>query len=138
MKNFNEFLNEMHSISKFSKLNTPLPINFKFSINAWYSTKEEKNEAIKEFEKYFDIEDHIKLYLLSDRYKNPVWNIELYERGNNQHERHSVRFETVNFMNSIMLLNDPDVITMKEFLKIGLEGIKEYIEMKKNTMKFNI
>jgi hypothetical protein len=135
MKNFYEFLNEMHSISKFNRLEPLIPINFKFSINAWNSTKEEKIAAIQEFGKYFNMEDHICLYLLSDRYKNPVWNIDLYESwGNGGKERHSIRFETVNFMNSTMLLNDLNTITLKEFLKMGIEYVKEYINIKKYNL----
>lgn len=143
MKTYNQFLNEgLQTISKLNRIEPSLPIDFKFSIDARNSTKDEKRLAIKEFEKYFHMDDHIKVYLHSDKYKNPVWNIELYESwGNSRHERHSIKFETIDFQynyNAEMLENDSHNISIKEFLNVGLEGVENYLEMKKNVSKYNL
>jgi len=31
-----------------------------------------------------------------------------------------------------------DIITLKEFLNVGLEGVKDYIEIKDNVNKYNL
>ena len=140
MKTYNQFLNEgLQTISKLNRIEPSLPIDFKFSIDARNCIKDEINMAINEFEKYFIMEDHVKLYLQSNRYKSPVWNIELYESwGNSRHERHSVRFETINFWNSEMIDNDPNTITMRKFIEVGIDGVKDYIDMRKNANKYNL
>jgi hypothetical protein len=128
---FENFVNEMQSAGTENRLP-----DFEFAIDIRNSTKEELNSTIKEFDSYSDyvkIDNYTRQYLLS----NDSWALYIHihncvgsmwiEYG---------RVTTPNWGAGIKYMED--IITIKEFLNVGLAGVKEYIELKKASDKYNL
>jgi len=128
MKSYNQFINESRNVNiedDLSQKDLSQILYFKFSIEVRNSTKNEKNSIIQEFEKYFKISDEIRNYLFNGR---PwAWTFDLHK---------SKSFNNIWFEYGVIASKDwgkgikymEDIITPKEFLSVGLSGVKEYIE----------
>ena len=137
MKNYNQFLNE-----KNYRLVLP---DDKFAIDVKNNTDSEKKEIISKFEKYFEIDNDVKNEMTDkERYKIPwAWIFTIY---NSSHYRPSLNVSFVTTPNwGAGYDYMSDIITGKEFLEVGFEGVEYLISkkkekrlMKQNVNKFNI
>jgi hypothetical protein len=116
--------------------------DFEFAIDIRNSTKEELNMISKEFEKYTDyvkVNDLIVAEISNDLdacnsssiHALPwAWIIKI---DNNFGKK--IHYQGIVSRNFEI---DEDIITLKEFLNVGLAGAMEYIELKKATNKYNL
>jgi len=150
MKNYNQFLNEDRrdnyweldrveranlqakktSIGKFNK---NLPEEYEFAIDVENGTKKELEKAIKEIEKFVEIDDYVKPFLLNNK-KWCAWIIRIHAYGPPNYKNLSITFDWAGFSESIY----EDIIPLKEFLNVGLEGVKDYFEIQDNVNKYNL
>jgi len=124
MKNYIQFLNEVtHYLDNISISN-----DFEFIIDITNCTEEEIKKAFEEFEKYTKIDNWTKKYLVTkDANAKPwAWRISI---------RFNWRKSCIDF--GIITTRGwgigdgnivDDRITLKEFLEVGLEGVKDYIK----------
>lgn len=125
MKNYNQFLNELRT---HGKMNDNIPINFEFAINVKDSSDQEKMEILSELGKNFEIDDYIKNALLKGQSNKPwtkpsTWFINIWEScGNAGQRRLTLKFDPISTTN---------IVTAKEFLEVGIEGVKIFIDSKK-------
>lgn len=132
---------EMKSISN----NNLLKINsdeLYFNIlNLCNESLEKREKLVAELKKYFDIDIHVKDYILrsiSDiKGYAYILSVNIYESiGNAGLIRLTIKFNRNGYTNieNLPITN----ITIDEFLKIGLENLEEYFEIKKSLNKYNI
>lgn len=129
MKTFGRFVNEIHSKNRLS--------DFEFAIDIRDATKEELDNAIKEFEKYECImyNSEVMKWTEEARFACWAWHIELRNRYNELFIYFN-GISTPNWGKGIKYMED--IITLKEFLNVGLAGVKEYIEIKNSMNKYNL
>lgn len=131
MKKYNQFINEMQSHSEIHSLFQFR--DFEFAINVKNTTEDEKLGIIKEIEKYFEISDSVKKYL-NTQY-SWAWTFKIH----NSFDTNWIDFGIVTtggWGSGVKYMED--IITPKEFLDVGLSGVKDYIEMKNDTKKYNL
>jgi hypothetical protein len=116
----------------------------KFAINVKDSTDSEKREIISQFEKYFEIDNDIKKEMTdSGRYETPwAWVFSIYNYSLKPYL--DISFVSTPHWGAGYDYME-DIITAKEFLEIGFDGIKSLILKKKeerifkqNINKFNL
>lgn len=127
MKTYNQFLNESISDD-----------NFIFAINIKNASKEDIDKifelAIECFDKFLeynqyqitDIEKHRPFAIVFNMYK---------VLSKDKNVRASLNVITVSNWEAYKYLNN---ITSEEFLNVGFENIKNYIELKNGTNKYNL
>jgi hypothetical protein len=142
MKNYYQFINEYRSYGEFNK---NIPLDFIFAIDLRKATLLDIGLIFKELEKYVEIEGYAKDYLLNmgkDKNINLpwAWIIEIYESfGNGNMPRITLNFgivTTPSWGAGVKYMED--IITFEEFLNVGLEGVKEYIEMRSAMKSYNL
>jgi hypothetical protein len=132
MKNYNQFLNERTiQLLKNYKL-----VPEEFAINVKNCTDFEKKEIVSQISKYLDIDDDDMEELTDNqRYEIPwawVFKIDNWNQIN-------ISFVTTpNWGAGVDYMSD--IITGKEFLEVGLEGVKDLVLLKKEErlMKINV
>lgn len=143
MKKYNQFINENRAYGKDNKTND---FNFNFFILLENATEENQSKAFEEFNNYVNLDSHnIKNLLITksniDYFKNTdiewLWYVKVYESwGNSQIPRDTIDFVK---MRSIDIRSvDNLIISLDEFLKIGLKGVETLYKVKKDANKFNI
>jgi hypothetical protein len=120
VKSYNQFINERVG---FGNLNSSLPENFLFAIDARNCTDEEIDAVFEEFEKYVNLNDSIKKQL-KGKYRPWAWRVQIDNRSELQIYIHDIT--TPNWGAGYKWMED--IITIKDFLTVGLENVKEYIE----------
>ena len=123
----------MKHIKIFENFVNELP-NFEFAIDIRNSSEEEKKLVSDEFEKYTD---YVKVnnYFPSQTQETWAWHIIIENYYNKKEIRYNV-IRTPNWGAGVEWMEY--IITLKEFLNVGLAGVKDYIEMKKATDKYNL
>lgn len=130
----------MKHLKIFEKFNE-LP-DFEFAIDIRNSSEDDIKKANKEFEKYTDyvkINNNIKKsalhsYLIQEQ-PSWAWHIKI----ENYFDKKLIVYNgitTPNWGADVEWMEY--IITLKEFLSVGLAGVKDYIELKKTTDKYNI
>ena len=139
MKTYLEFINESR-IERGGIINDTVPINFKFAIDTRYSTEDELNAVIAEFEKYAEISNLNKRYLMKGSYGDRLpwaWHFEFHISFDHIHINLEVGIiTTTNWGAGVKFMEN--IITVREFLNVGVKGVKEYIETKSDMEKFNL
>jgi len=143
MKKYNKFINENRAYGKDNKHNN---MDFNFFILLENVTAEKQKEAFEEFNQYVNLEEHNKKNLLItksdiDYFKNSdvgwVWYVKIYESWGNS----AIPRDTIDFLKMRTIdirSNDNLIITLDEFLKIGLKGVETFYKVKKDAKKFNL
>lgn len=138
MKNYNQFLNE--KTIRLSKNYNILPDEF--AIDVKNNTDSEKKEIVSQISKYFEIDDDIEREMFDKKRHEIPW--AWVFKINNWSSSLNVSFVTTpdwgagyDYMS--------DIITGKEFLESGIEGVKDLVLlkkeerlMKKNVKKYNL
>jgi len=143
MKKYNQFINENRAYGKDNKTND---FNFNFFILLENATEENQSKAFEEFNKYVNLESHnIKNLLITksniDDFKNTeiewLWYINVYESwGNVRIPRDTIDF--FKMRSTDLRSSDNLIISLDEFIKIGLKGVETLYKVKKDANKFNI
>jgi len=143
MKNYKQFINENRAYGKPGKYNN---MEFNFYISLSEATEEKQQLAFDEFKNYVDIEKHnIDRLLVSNKdligfkksNENWYWYIKIYESwGNSRIPR-----TTIDFLKIVRIINSSSndfIVSLDDFINIGLEGVEEINEINKNLKKFNL
>ena len=147
MKKYYQFINEKRvEMTTHETIGdeTFLPIDFLFAIDIRNSTNQQINELFEEFEKYINVDDTDKKRILEPGYAKP-WALRVdisqlgynYGDGNNRNLKVYIGMVTSPGWGAGVKYME-DIITLEEFLNVGLEGVKDYIEMKNNVNKYNL
>jgi len=133
MKNYNQFLNERTiQLLKNYKL-----VPDEFAINVKNCTDFEKAEIISQIVKYFDIDDD-DIKELTDKQRYEITWAWVFKTDNLSSSLTVSFVTTPNWGAGIDYMSD--IITGKEFLEVGLEGVKDLVLLKKEErlMKINV
>ena len=146
MKKYKEFINENRVYGENYASNN---MDFKFFISLEDADEKRQQEAFDEFRKYVTLETHnIKSLLIRDndtdwkRFsvdKNNywVWYIQVYESWGNS----AIPRDTIDFLklrSDEMRGENNLIISLDNFLIIGLEGVETLYKIKKDANKFNL
>jgi sulfatase maturation enzyme AslB (radical SAM superfamily) len=146
MKKYKEFINENRAYGENYASNN---MDFKFFISLEDADEKRQQEAFDEFRKYVTLETHnIKSLLIRDndtdwkRFsvdKNNywVWYIQVYESWGNS----AIPRDTIDFLklrSDEMRGENNLIISLDNFLIIGLEGVETLYKIKKDANKFNL
>ena len=142
MKNYNQFLNEMQGYDKDIDLSL-LPKNFKFYIEIDRNdTKKQMDDAIEDIAKYFNVKPSVEKYLTENKPYYWSFNIQRTSKylDGNWVDRLIIFFGIITTPNWFSKTENENIISLKDFLFIGLKGIKEYFELNivKNINKYNL
>ena len=133
------------NLMKTANAHKTVPRNFKFAVDIRNSTKLEINKAISNIIKQTDnLDDYIKVMYSSTKIIR-AWVIktEDYVVDNYGHKNNVITFDWLesiydDVLSSNMGVDENNIITIKEFLDVGLEGVKKLIEMKNKAKKYNL
>lgn len=130
---FFKYLNE--AIVHNNEFNSKLPIDIKFTIDISKSKEKDRLKIVREFEKYFILSDNTKYDITSS--KNNYLTIKFYDTRiyKNILETRKNLF-TYNF--SFLKPDYSFILSIEEFIDVGLIDIRKYIELKKDVKIFNL
>ena len=135
MKSYKEFINENYHSTNLGK---DLP-EFKFAIDMRNSTAEEKDSILKELKKYFNINDKDDDSMLPLLSEDPwAWVFEIKKEWKPKIGK-TLLCDFVTTPNWGAGWDYMEyIITPKEFLNLGIEDVKDYIETKSDADKYNL
>lgn len=131
MKKYNQFINESNYILIDSKDMVPKSEpNITFVIDkSTNNTIDKKKLAINEIKKYVHLFSWTEDFLMST--SDSSWQILLYNDIDNVNY---IKIESVSYGSAVK----KNVISLEDFLSVGLYGVEKYFEIKNNANKFNI
>jgi len=138
MKSYNQF--KLNEIQSRGEENLNLPKNFEFIIDISEGSKEDIQRAFEEFEKYTKLDDYIKKILVEkDRQGYPwAWIITIRQQWYGTNYGLCIQYGIIT-LGKINYSRDPkNMITLKDFIAVGLEGVKEFVDMQENIKKYNL
>jgi len=116
MKKYETFLNENRQS------------HFEFSISLYNSNKSEREKIVDELSKNFDMYTYRYGIIYNDRINVIDLQFSIQPNGEMYNYKIAISYS----------LNAENVISIDDFLKIGMKGILEYFEIKNNTDKYNL
>lgn len=127
MKTYKQFLNENTHY-----LNIDIKKDFEFIIDIKNASQSKIDTIFKEFEKYTDLEDWLKKYLVSTDNGGKVWAWRInLTKGWGTKNLPYIQFNIITTpnwgINQNMSVID-NRITIEEFLHVGLSGVEDYIK----------
>ena len=89
--------------------------------------KQDKEEILKIFKKYYDIEDYMEKYIMKD--SAWAWHVDFYNSFNKDYLQ-------INIVTTVgwNINNHYNIISAKEFINVGLENLKVYFQGKKYNL----
>ena len=131
MKKYNQFINENNYILIDSKDMIPeSEPNITFVIDkSTNNTIDKKKSAINEIKKYVHLFSWTEDFLMST--SDSSWQILLYNDIDNVNY---IKIESVSYGSAVK----KNVISLEDFLSVGLYGVEKYFEIKNNANKFNL
>ena len=131
MKKYNQFINENNYILIDSKDMIPeSEPNITFVIDkSTNNTIDKKKSAINEIKKYVHLFSWTEDFLMST--SDSSWQILLYNDIDNVNY---IKIERVSYGSAVK----KNVISLEDFLSVGLYGVEKYFEIKNNANKFNL
>ena len=130
MKKYNQFINESNYILIDSNDMIPKSEpNIKFVIDkSTNNTIDKKKSVINEIKKYVHLFSWNEDFLMSTEH---AWEITLYNDIDNLNY---IKIGGISYGSAVKV----NLISLEDFLSVGLEGVEKYFEIKNKANKFNI
>jgi len=106
-------------------------IDFRFILNFDKTTKIQETNFLKETYKYFSYHNFLKYYIENNMYLKFSFHESI---GNAGTRRITLVIDTF----TPKLNEPPESVSITEFLSVGYNGIKEFVDMKNNINKYNL
>lgn len=131
LKKFEQYNNKKYVLIESSEQEPKSEPNFVFIVDQKDCTIEEKFSGLNEIKKHVDLTHWKEEFLISGCSNVYSWRIALYYNINNTNY---IKIVGTSYGVAVKV----NLISLEDFISVGLDGVENYFEMKKSAEKYNI